>query len=64
VGYLTQQSQEEGIYKFKEVAGKTLGVDVSVWLHQSCSLEEIAFCFHAHPRYPPSKVLTEVKRCH
>jgi 5'-3' exonuclease len=50
--------------KFKEAAGKTLAVDVSMWLHQSCSLEETAFCFHAHPRYPPSKVLAEVKQCH
>ena len=42
--------------KFREAAGKTLGVDIK------CSLEEAAFCFHARPRYPPGKVLAELKR--
>ena len=43
--------------KFREAAGKTLGVDISIWLHQSCSLEEAAFCFYARPTHPPNKVL-------
>jgi hypothetical protein len=50
---LLSKAKKKAPTKFKEAIGKTLGVDVSVWLHQSCSLKKTAFCFHAHPRYPP-----------
>lgn len=48
----------------KHFAGKRIGVDLSVWLHQICSRDSVVHCLTSTPPYPLDAVVVDIKeRC-
>ena len=59
--YKKNKSQNLSDYK-----GKRFGVDLSIWLHEVLSLDEVVLSVNCIPPYPPTairKVLTRRIRC-
>ncbi len=49
---------------FTDLNGKTIGIDISVFLHRVCASETVALCMLCQPRYPPTNVILVLKSWH
>ncbi len=50
--------------KLHQLNGATIGIDVSIWLHRVCALDDVALCMTCQPRYPPTAAISSLKSWH
>ena len=44
--------------------GKTVGIDISIWMHRLCATDAVALCMTCRPRYLPSNALSLLQLWH
>ena len=51
-------------YLSMKFSGQTIGVDISIWLHQAYRLKDVVMCFILQPQYNPEAFLKAIQKHH
>lgn len=61
---LLDSIKKKDAVSFSTFKGKTVGIDISVWLHKYCHTDVVAMCMNSVPQYVPTELLAKLQSNH